>query len=108
MKLSRVFAKKEIDRKSTRLNSSHHGISYAVFCLKKIKEEPCIKMTGAPTCTIRPHHITPPFARISVFNTQADLTPASSLSVQLFFFFFKRTGHPKKFPLFPSTALSKS
>src|ERR1035441_10944980 len=25
------------DRKSTRLNSSHLGISYAVFCLKKIK-----------------------------------------------------------------------
>src|SRR5574338_638234 len=25
------------DRKSTRLNSSHHGISYAVFCLKKKK-----------------------------------------------------------------------
>src|SRR5437899_10200356 len=27
----------EIDRKSTRLNSSHLGISYAVFCLKKKK-----------------------------------------------------------------------
>src|SRR5574337_1778898 len=26
-----------IDRKSTRLNSSHHSISYAVFCLKKKK-----------------------------------------------------------------------
>src|ERR1035438_2815742 len=26
-----------IDRKSTRLNSSHLGISYAVFCLKKNK-----------------------------------------------------------------------
>src|SRR5258705_2054097 len=25
----------KIDRKSTRLNSSHLGISYAVFCLKK-------------------------------------------------------------------------
>src|SRR5437899_7256222 len=25
----------ETDRKSTRLNSSHLGISYAVFCLKK-------------------------------------------------------------------------
>src|SRR5471030_2503570 len=25
----------EADRKSTRLNSSHLGISYAVFCLKK-------------------------------------------------------------------------
>src|SRR5256885_17260416 len=28
-----------IDRKSTRLNSSHLVISYAVFCLKKKKEE---------------------------------------------------------------------
>src|SRR5262245_63479521 len=27
----------EPDRKSTRLNSSHLGISYAVFCLKKKK-----------------------------------------------------------------------
>src|SRR5207245_10122775 len=26
----------EVDRKSTRLNSSHGSISYAVFCLKKI------------------------------------------------------------------------
>src|SRR3712207_7208520 len=26
---------KKIDRKSTRLNSSHANISYAVFCLKK-------------------------------------------------------------------------
>src|SRR5437899_10144509 len=25
----------QVDRKSTRLNSSHLGISYAVFCLKK-------------------------------------------------------------------------
>src|SRR5256885_6661399 len=30
----------EIDRKSTRLNSSHLVISYAVFCLKK-KNLPC-------------------------------------------------------------------
>src|SRR3712207_7998704 len=28
----------DIDRKSTRLNSSHANISYAVFCLKKKKE----------------------------------------------------------------------
>src|SRR5437899_5679551 len=28
---------KTLDRKSTRLNSSHLGISYAVFCLKKKK-----------------------------------------------------------------------
>src|SRR3712207_7339735 len=30
-----VCLKTEIDRKSTRLNSSHANISYAVFCLKK-------------------------------------------------------------------------
>src|SRR5256885_9557230 len=35
----------EVDRKSTRLNSSHLVISYAVFCLKKKK--PCEQ-----TCTI--------------------------------------------------------
>src|SRR2546422_8525199 len=29
------------DRKSTRLNSSHGYISYAVFCLKKKKESVC-------------------------------------------------------------------
>src|ERR1035438_8168585 len=29
------LAKLNLDRKSTRLNSSHLGISYAVFCLKK-------------------------------------------------------------------------
>src|SRR5690348_18125567 len=28
-----------IDRKSTRLNSSHPSISYAVFCLKKKRKE---------------------------------------------------------------------
>src|SRR5690349_23966724 len=30
---------REVDRKSTRLNSSHVEISYAVFCLKKKKKK---------------------------------------------------------------------
>src|SRR5215475_14659092 len=30
------------DRKSTRLNSSHVKISYAVFCLKKKKKTQCV------------------------------------------------------------------
>src|SRR5258707_2859292 len=33
-----------LDRKSTRLNSSHANISYAVFCLKK-KKKPCTYRT---------------------------------------------------------------
>src|SRR5438874_8480709 len=32
---------KEVDRKSTRLNSSHVEISYAVFCLKKKTNYAC-------------------------------------------------------------------
>src|SRR3712207_6948930 len=36
-----VHPQKIGDRKSTRLNSSHANISYAVFCLKKKKTTPC-------------------------------------------------------------------
>src|SRR3712207_6944058 len=32
------------DRKSTRLNSSHANISYAVFCLKKKKKQKLVKL----------------------------------------------------------------
>src|SRR3712207_8762545 len=32
-----VLCEKPLDRKSTRLNSSHANISYAVFCLEKKK-----------------------------------------------------------------------
>src|SRR3712207_7957342 len=35
------------DRKSTRLNSSHANISYAVFCLKK-KTKPKLKVMSNP------------------------------------------------------------
>src|SRR2546427_5436726 len=39
------------DRKSTRLNSSHSQISYAVFCLKKKKSLPEIG-TAVPLCAL--------------------------------------------------------
>src|SRR5437762_7517806 len=39
---------RQLDRKSTRLNSSHRCISYAVFCLKKQKR------VGGPLC---PHRV---------------------------------------------------
>src|SRR5437868_15420066 len=35
----KLLREKKIDRKSTRLNSSHVSISYAVFCLKKKKKK---------------------------------------------------------------------
>src|SRR5690606_41455953 len=39
LRLSRSEEQDLLDRKSTRLNSSHVKISYAVFCLKKKKSE---------------------------------------------------------------------
>src|SRR5438067_8982014 len=44
------------DRKSTRLNSSHVSISYAVFCLKKKTNTPYFSCTSS-------QHTSPPFPR---------------------------------------------
>src|SRR6476660_10179198 len=43
------------DRKSTRLNSSHQIISYAVFCLKK-KKTSASEVAGPSHTTDGPHH----------------------------------------------------
>src|SRR2546421_3073719 len=49
-----------IDRKSTRLNSSHDQISYAVFCLKKKKKTNIIQLdrntTDLNSITYNKHH----------------------------------------------------
>src|SRR5256885_12671867 len=49
------------DRKSTRLNSSHLVISYAVFCLKKKKNSPKnvqqpLQRLFQPKCSYHPNH----------------------------------------------------
>src|SRR5258708_26607939 len=55
------FAVPNRDRKSTRLNSSHQIISYAVFCLKKKKNAAESRRHGemlfANTCDMTPHKI---------------------------------------------------
>src|SRR2546430_9415943 len=43
------------DRKSTRLNSSHSQISYAVFCLKKKNDPACTSQTHNPNAM--PTHV---------------------------------------------------
>src|SRR5258705_1040792 len=50
------------DRKSTRLNSSHLGISYAVFCLKKktkLRDAPGLRTPGHSRERVRIATITP-------------------------------------------------
>src|SRR5437762_7051080 len=54
----------EVDRKSTRLNSSHRCISYAVFCLKK-KKRNNQNVTPSVECD-SPHHTCRPGAKDDV------------------------------------------
>src|SRR2546428_6062092 len=54
----------EGDRKSTRLNSSHDQISYAVFCLKKKKKTTKLSLTLKTCLTHRPRR----YPRVSACN----------------------------------------
>src|SRR2546430_13556793 len=54
--LARRSGKSYEDRKSTRLNSSHSQISYAVFCLKKKKNVP-LSMPKKTSCHLLPSYV---------------------------------------------------
>src|SRR2546430_9284851 len=67
------------DRKSTRLNSSHIAISYAVFCLKK-------KIKYTTKCFISPNHvkngdISRPISFPPCACRQSDRTPSPPIYV---------------------------
>src|SRR6202040_603845 len=78
-----------LDRKSTRLNSSHMSISYAVFCLKKKKEDRgqmekwfCLAAYGLALCRYYAEH-----------------------GVGHIFFFFNDTATPEIYPFSQPDAL---
>src|SRR3712207_8100163 len=48
-----IAARRREDRKSTRLNSSHANISYAVFCLKKKKNK--FRIRFSPRSSLPPN-----------------------------------------------------
>src|SRR6202049_485062 len=95
-----------IDRKSTRLNSSHMSISYAVFCLKK-KVVDGLPVEG----TFAAHQVTladrdGPRAR-SLHPVLSQLPVGGSISVLLrcLVLFFLGNGRPRSSPPFPSPTL---
>src|SRR5947199_9068149 len=69
----------QIDRKSTRLNSSHLGISYAVFCLKKKKKKTNKKILNKKSTNHKKKKHTPttqctrPNTYSSKINTESDV-----------------------------------
>src|SRR6266511_2400218 len=92
------------DRKSTRLNSSHVKISYAVFCLKTKKSD-CI---GRPMVICqRCRHRNPVGAKFCL-NCFAPLEYGGTLTfypVEFEEFFFVMMRRPPKSTLFPYTTL---
>src|SRR5258708_19648868 len=72
------------DRKSTRLNSSHQIISYAVFCLKKNKFAKNIAQSGTDGSTVRLSSVLmQPIAAEDVYAARADALFAEPLNALL-------------------------
>src|SRR5499426_2268792 len=76
------------DRKSTRLNSSHLGISYAVFCLKKKKTAPYMiaahkttRVNSRPSAALRARRV------VCVRSCYLSTTTPVSVAMPVFFFF---------------------
>src|SRR5476649_1676590 len=87
-----------IDRKSTRLNSSHTVISYAVFCLKKKKKE---DRSACRTTTRTGLGMGRSLRAISLAN--GEWTPSRDRRCVRFFFLMIR--RPPRSTLFPYTTL---
>src|ERR1035441_8638195 len=90
------------DRKSTRLNSSHLGISYAVFCLKKKKKKKKETTQSThthhrPLCTAEGECDT----RLCTVLMRCCCCGAVQHSLLFFFFFFLMIRRPPKSTLFP-------
>src|SRR5215813_13717062 len=88
------------DRKSTRLNSSHVRISYAVFCLKK-KKPRVVTVDEVDDLQQRS-----PLGGLLIFASRAfdyHFLNASFLLLQRFFFLMIR--RPPRSTLFPYTTL---
>src|ERR1035437_2139519 len=86
-----------IDRKSTRLNSSHANISYAVFCLKKKDTDTSARITSAARHRYQPASSTPLRSSGRPSRERSSLVWASSQRTLffLFFFFFKGAPPPR-------------
>src|ERR1039458_4964479 len=97
-----------IDRKSTRLNSSHLGISYAVFCLKKKKK----REGGLSTQDALVHTGSRVAAAGALVGRAGKLSSSRVHAPQrllcLFLFFFLMIRRPPRSTLFPYTTLFRS
>src|ERR1039458_9490389 len=93
----------ESDRKSTRLNSSHLGISYAVFCLKKktaLARHPRSVARLRPVCLPRRNS-----GRATQTHDPRSSEQKNETSCANICFFFNGTGPPGILPPSPAARL---
>src|SRR5260364_219407 len=88
-----------IDRKSTRLNSSHQITSYAVFCLKKKKFSSMSALIYSPSLSLGTIKVDPGLIH------RPDVILFTEISVTVFFLMIRR---PPRSTLFPYTTLFRS
>src|SRR3954463_7113218 len=95
-----------LDRKSTRLNSSHTIISYAVFCLKK-KGKTNARAIHLQVGTSGNPSMTDDIFRLDILDIGRFVPTASVSSGTLTIagFFFLRMGGPPRSSPFPKTPL---
>src|SRR6266511_2321801 len=94
------------DRKSTRLNSSHVKISYAVFCLKKKKKTVPLVLVSErknKNKTIVVDIMYYKYIQFSILSIIFYLSSYSNISYLSFFFLMIR--RPPRSTLFPYTTL---
>src|ERR1022692_4109154 len=96
------------DRKSTRLNSSHLVISYAVFCLKKKKTHN--SRGNSPVLTSQKEHVlrSHKLPHSPTDRLVRGANASSAFPALLFFFFFLMIRRPPRSTLFPYTTLFRS
>src|SRR6201994_872432 len=89
-----------LDRKSTRLNSSHSQISYAVFCLKKKNRHHKAHVHEVSRITAEAHGLnTGSCSRSCVYARPRIHIHSSTQFRLLFFFFFNDTATTEIYPL---------
>src|SRR5260363_351417 len=93
-------ALKSEDRKSTRLNSSHQIISYAVFCLKKKNNDDGDQGRSRCSKCLIDHHLT-----CRAFRSCTVAASARTVRALSFYFFFLMIRRPPRSTLFPYTTL---
>src|SRR3982751_4040727 len=92
------------DRKSTRLNSSHDQISYAVFCLKKKNLLQKIRAARPELAMSRAFILVLPRETEADFEATLDLVTDARYAAAFSFFFFLRKGPPPESTPFPLPA----